>query len=199
MRKPKPRPDKTNLPQITRPPRHPEEPAALRHKIENTAEATRRHLVDLVSSPSLLAAMAHVCSPTQKMDWATGSAPGDVVQWDRKTWSHENYFTAVGVSVDPGNHVLSIILLAIRHALGMEPLLEARACSKDLRDAAPRRPVGWPAEDGHRCDRHPLLAGATAAGISRKEGYMKPVSSLIGKGASPQAGVPPLGTRQSRS
>lgn len=107
-------------------------------------------------------------------------------QWDRKTWSHENYFTAVGVSVDPGNHVLSIILLAIRHALGMEPLLEARACSKDLQDAALRRLAGWPDKDDHRCDRHPLLAGATAAGISRKQGYMKPVSSLIGKGASPQ-------------
>ena len=120
------------------------------------------------------------------MDWATGSAPGDVIQWDRKTWSHGNYFTAVGVSVDPGNHVLSIIMLAIRHALGMEPLLESRACSTDLQNAAPRRPVGWPEKDDHRCDRHPLLAGATAAGISRKEGYMKPVSSLIGEGASPE-------------
>ena len=106
--------------------------------------------------------------------------------WDKETWYHENYFAAVGVSVDPGNDVLSIIMLAIRHALGMEPLLESRACSTDLQNAAPRRPVGWPEKDDHRCDRHPLLAGATAAGISRKEGYMKPVSSLIRKGASPE-------------
>ena len=93
----------------------------MRRKIEDTAAETRRHLVELVKSPSFLAAMAHVCSLTQKMDWATGSAPGEVTQWDRKAWSHENHFTAVGVSVDPGNHVLSIIMLAIRHILGMEP------------------------------------------------------------------------------
>ena len=60
--------------------------------------------------------MAHVCSLTQGMDWATGSAPGEVTQWDRKAWSHENHFTAVGVSIDPGNHILAIIMLAIRHA-----------------------------------------------------------------------------------
>ena len=60
--KPKRRQDKTNLPQITRPPRQQEDPAALRRKVENMAEETRRHPVDLVKSPSFLAAMAHLLS-----------------------------------------------------------------------------------------------------------------------------------------
>ena len=77
-------------------------------------------------------------------------------------------------------------MLAIRHALGMEPLLEPRACSMDLQDAAPRQPVGWPDKGDQRCDKHPLLAGATAAGIPRKEGCMKLVSTLTRKGASPE-------------
>ena len=106
-----------------RQPRHQEDPEAVRKKIGDTSAETTRHFVDLVKSPSFLAAMAHVCSLTQRMDWATGSASSEVIQWDRKTWSHESHFTAVGVSVGPGNHVLSIIMLAIRHVLGMEPLL----------------------------------------------------------------------------
>ena len=129
--------------------------------------------------------MAHVCLLTQRMDWATGSAPGEVIQWDRKAWSHENHFTAVGVSVDLGNHVLSIIMLAIRHVLGMEPLLEARMLPWPT-EAAPRRAVGWPDKDEHKCEKHPLLAGATAAGISRKEGCMKPISDLTKKGTFPE-------------
>ena len=133
---PKRRQDISNRIRIPRQTRQQEDPEVVRRKIEDTAAETRRHLVELVKSPSFLAAMAHVCSLTQRMDWATGSAPGEVIQWDRKTWSHENHFTAVGVSVDPGNHVLSIIMLAIRHILGMEPLLEARACSPGLRLAS---------------------------------------------------------------
>ena len=171
---------------MLRQPQQQEDPEVARRKIEDTAAETRRHLVELVKSPPFLAAMAHVCSLTQKMNWATGSAPGEVIQWDRMAWSHENHFTAVGVSVDPGNRVLSIIMLAIRHILGMEPLLEARACSPGFRDAAPRRPVGWPDKDEHKCEKHPLLAGATTAGISRKEGCMKPISDLTKKGIPPE-------------
>ena len=167
---------------MLRQPQQQEDPEVARRKIEDTAAETRRHLVELVKSPPFLAAMAHVCSLTQKMNWATGSAPGEVIQWDRMAWSHENHFTAVGVSVDPGNRVLSIIMLAIRHILGMEPLLEARACAPGFRDAAPRRPVGWPGENEHKCEKHRLLAGATTVGILRKEGCMKPISGFTKKG-----------------
>ena len=123
VQEPKRRQNNGNRPWIPWQPRNQGDPGAVRKKIEDTSAETTKHLVDLVKSPSFLAAMAHVCSLTQRMDWATGSAPGEVIQCDRKTWSHENHFTAVGVSVGPGNHVLSIIMLAIRHVLGMEPLL----------------------------------------------------------------------------
>ena len=101
---PKRRQDSGNRIRIPRQPRQQEDPEVKRRKVEDTAAETRRLLVDLVRPPSFFAAMAHVCSLTQGgMDWATGSAPSEVIQWDRKAWSHENHFTAVGVSIGPGN------------------------------------------------------------------------------------------------
>ena len=172
---------------IPRQPQQQEDPEVLQRRVADSVSETRTHLIELVKSPSFLAAMAHVCSLTHRMDWATGSSPGGVIQWGRKAWSHENHFAAVGVSIGPGNHVMSIMMLAIRHALGMEPLLEARACAADIQNAAPRRPVGWPGENEHKCEQHPLLAGATAAGISCKEGCMKPISSFTKKNIPPEA------------
>ena len=52
VQKPKRRQDNANQPKIPRPPRQQEDPEVLRRKIEDTAEDTRRHLIDLVKSPS---------------------------------------------------------------------------------------------------------------------------------------------------
>ena len=104
-------------------------------------------------------------------------SPADVTHWDRKALSFENYLSASGVSIDPGNFVYATTMYAIHLALGMDipvspdPRDEISSLDEEL-------PLGWP-RSGWKCPRHPLLTADTPGGISRKEGHSQPVTELL--------------------
>ena len=50
--------------------------------------------------------------------------PPNVKDWDRKCISRQNYFTTIGVRIDPGNIAFAIMLTLIRMRVGLEPRLE---------------------------------------------------------------------------
>ena len=93
------------------------------NEVKHTVEKTRRHLLALTRSTSFMLAMSHVCSLQQQIEYSNDVPPNNVADWDRKSWSRQNFITTPGVSVDPGNFILGTMFLAIRHALGMEPLI----------------------------------------------------------------------------
>ena len=147
------------------------------------AAATRRardQLTTLTSSKSFVLAMAHVCSLKQRIKYSNDVPPNSVEDWDRKTWSGENHFTSTGVAVDPGNFVLATMLLAIRHALGMEEHLSADGIMQAPDPKGGNRPAPWSSPP---CSRHPVFTGSAAAGLARKEGYVQAIANLFRAGA----------------
>ena len=147
------------------------------------AAATRRardQLTTLTSSKSFVLAMAHVCSLKQRIKYSNDVPPNSVEDWDRKTWSGENHFTSTGVAVDPGNFVLATMLLAIRHALGMEEHLSADGIMQAPDPKGGNRPAPWSSPP---CSRHPVFTGSAAAGLARKEGCVQAIANLFRAGA----------------
>ena len=123
-------------------------------------------------------AMSHVCSLQQKIEYSNDIAPNSVADWDRKTWSFENYF---GVSVDVGNSILATMFLAIRHSLGMEaPIDPHQQGAPD--NGGSQRPAPW---TDPRCVGHPIISGAATTGMARKEGYVQSVANLARRGITP--------------
>ena len=96
--------------------------------------------------------------------------------WDRKTWSGENYFTSTGVAVDPGNFVLATMLLAIRHSIGMEERLSDDGIKQAPDSDGGDRPVPW---NTPPCSRHPVIIGTATSGLARKEGYTQAITNLF--------------------
>ena len=151
------------------------------YDIEHAVASTRRHLIALTGSTSFMLAMSHVCSLQQRVEYNNDVAPNSVADWDRKTWSAENYFSTPGVSVDVGNFILATMFLAIRHGLGMEARIDPRQRG-ELDDEGSRRPAYW--KDGP-CTGHPILSGAATTGMARKEGYIQAIANLTGRDATP--------------
>ena len=92
---------------------------APKSEIKHTVEKTRRHLLAITRSTSLMLARSHVCSLQQQIEYNNDIPPNNAADWDRKSWSRQNFFTTPDVSVDPGNFILGTMFLAIRHALGI--------------------------------------------------------------------------------
>ena len=138
--------------------------------IKHTVERTKRHLAALTRSTCFMLAMSHVCSLEQRIDYNNDSPPNNVADWDRKTWSAQNYFSTPGVSVDVGNFILGTMFLAIRHALGMESPIDQHR-QDDFDTAGSRRLAPW---DSKPCIRHPVVSGSATAGIRSKEGRVFP-------------------------
>ena len=45
----------------------------------------------------------------------TWSRPLSCLSWDRKAWSHPNFFVALGVGLDPGNWILFLMFQVLEH------------------------------------------------------------------------------------
>ena len=120
--------------------------------------------------------MAHVCSLKQKIKYSNDVPPNSVEDWDRKTWSGENYFTSTGVAVDPGNFVLATMLLAIRHSIGMEEHLSDVGIKQAPDSNGGDRPTPW---NTPPCSRHPVIIGSATSGLARKDGYVQAIANLF--------------------
>ena len=120
--------------------------------------------------------------------------PPQAKHWDRKTLSMENWLTAAGVSIDPGNFVYATMMFAIHLALGMDMPVPIDPTQKatDIDDLPP---VSWP-RDWRRCFGHPLLTADVSAGITRKKGRSVPVACLLYPPRARSGGVaPPVALR----
>ena len=149
--------------------------------IKHAVEKTRRHLRALTKSASFMLAMSHVCSLGQKIEYNNDTPPNNVADWGRKTWSHQNFFSTPGVSVDPGNFILGVMFLSIRRALGMEPPIDPDRQS-DLDITGSNRPVPW---DDYPCTRHPIVSGSATAGMARKTGYCQVIANMSNQKVQP--------------
>ena len=127
-------------------------------------EKTKRHFSALTRSTSFMPAMSHVCSLEQRIDYNNDTPPNNVADWDRKTWSAQDYFSTPGVSVDVGNFILATLFLAIRHALGMESPIDQHRHDKFDTEGS-RRLAPWGSKP---CIRHPVVSGSATAGMARK-------------------------------
>ena len=105
-----------------------------------------------------------------------------MADWDRKTWSAQNYFSTPGESVDVGNFILATMFLAIRHALGMESPID-RHQQDELDSKGSHCPAPWESE---QCTRHPIVSGAATAGMARKEGYVQAIANLTSRDVPPE-------------
>ncbi len=128
----------------------------------------------LTNSTSFMLAMSHVGSLRQQVTYDNEVAPNTVADWDRKAWSLQNFVAIPGVSVDPGNFVLAIMFLALRHAGGMEPKINQNELGA-LDESGGNRPASWP---NQKCTRHPIVTGSATAGLARKPGHRQVVANL---------------------
>ena len=97
-----------------------------------------------------------------------------MADWDRKTWSLQNWVTIVGVACDPGNFTLATMFLALRHALGMETEID-RDKLDDIGTGYNNRPAAW---TDQVCPRHPVLSTSGTAGLARKPGQRQIITNL---------------------
>ena len=108
-------------------------------------------------------AVTHVCSLKPKAPWRA-----DVFDWDRKMFSHENYFTAAGVSVDPGNCVLGTMMLLLRRCVAMEP---------PWQDQRRQTAQTWSSQHtihpDCECQEHPRLTVSMPPGLGAKRGLRR--------------------------
>ena len=130
--------------------------------------------VALTKSASFMLAMSHVCSLEQKIDYNNDTPPNNVADWDRKTWSTQNYFSTPGVPVDVGNFILGTMFLAIRHALEMESPIDQHR-QNEIDTAGSRRLAPWDCEP---CIMHPIVSGSATAGMVRKQGYCQAIANM---------------------
>ena len=130
-------------------------------------------------------AMSHVCSLERNIVHNSDTAPNSVADWDRKTWSAQNYYSTPGVSVDVGNFILATMFLAIRHALGMESPIDQHQ-QDELDSKGSHRPAPWESE---QCTRHPMVSGAATAGMARKGGYFQAIANMTGRDVPPAEGL----------
>ena len=137
---------------------------------EAIAQSARRHITTLASSGSFLAAMAHTSSLRPRANWAAGHRPDEIIHWDRKSLSHENFLTHQGVNIDCGNQILGIMFLALRQALTVDP-------PADQRDTMPL-PLGCSMED-MQCQAHPVLTASVSPGLNRRPGPTLSVTLLL--------------------
>ena len=127
---------------------------------------------ELIGSLAFAVAMAHVCSLEPRVQWESGAPPTDVLEWDRKALSHDNYFYSPGIALDPGNITMATAFLLLLMRAGLEPyvpdaLLVAEA-GRPFKPAKPTYPVGLsPAE--RNCPDHPTI-GAIGRGLGGKAG-----------------------------
>ena len=121
-------------------------------EIALAVKSVTRNLSLLADSKSFMLAMSHVGSLRQKAMYDNGVAPNTVADWDRKTWSLQNFVTIPGVSFDPGNFALATMFLSLRHAVGMEPKIDRNELG-ELDESGDNRPAKWPSE---KCTRHPI-------------------------------------------
>ena len=149
--------------------------------ITHAVESTRGHLAALTKSTSFMLAMSHACSLEQKIVYNNDTAPNSVADWDRQTWSAQNYFSTPNVSVDVGNFILATMLFAIRHALGMEsPIDQHQHDEFDIKGS--HRPAPWKSE---QCTWHPIVSGSATAGMARKQGYLQAIANMAGRNVPP--------------
>ena len=125
--------------------------------------------------------MSHVCSLEQKIDYNNDTPPNNVADWDRKTWSAQNYFSTPGVSVDVGSFILGTMFLAIRHALGMESPMDQHR-QNEIDTAGSRRLAPWDCEP---CIMHPIVSGSATAGMARKQGYRQATANVSSRNVPP--------------
>jgi hypothetical protein len=79
--------------------------------MDDTLDALLGHADNLVVRESSLAALAYSLTlPCHK--FKATDLPESALEWDMKGLSRQHFFTTIGVPLDPGNIVLSCILLA---------------------------------------------------------------------------------------
>ena len=149
--------------------------------IKHAVERTKRHLTALTKSTSFMLAMSHVCSLEQRIENNNDTQPNNVADWDRKTWSAQNYFSTPGVSVDVGNFILGAMFLAIRHALAMESPIDQHR-QNEIDTAGSRRLAPWDCEP---CIMHPIVSRSATARMARKEGYCQAVANMFNHNVQP--------------
>ena len=151
------------------------------NEVKHTVGNIRRHLLALTRSTAFMLAMSHVCSLQQQIEYSNDIPPNNVADWDRKSWSRQNFFTTPGVPVDPGNFVLGTMFLAMRHTLGMEPPINPDQPS-DRNDSGSNRSAQW---HSNKCTRHPIVSSSATAGMARKPGHCQLVTNLANANVKP--------------
>ena len=145
-------------------------------------EKTRKYLNALTRSTSFMLAMSHICSLEQKIEYDNDTPPNNVADWDRKTWSSQNFFSTPGASVDVGNFILGTMFRSIRQALGMEPPINPDRQS-DIDTTGSHRPAPW---DHDPCSTmHPIVSGSATAGMARKQGYCQAITNMSNHNVQP--------------
>ena len=154
---------------------------ALEGDIKHAVEKTKRHPIAPTRSTSCMLAISHVCSLEEKIEYNNDTPPNNLADWDRKTWSSQNFFSTPGVSVDVGNFILGTMFLSIRHALGMEPPIDPDRQS-DIDTTGSLRPAPW---DRDPCIMHPIVSGSATAKMARKQGYCQAVTNMSNHNIQP--------------
>ena len=96
--------------------------AALQSKVLNVADR-------LLSSRAFAVTLVYSLSLPEHRD-GIEQRPASPLEWDRKAWSHLNFFASVGVPLDPGNWMLYFAWLLL--------LARAGACTgKQSRSICP--------------------------------------------------------------
>ena len=62
----------------------------------------------------------------------TWQRPLSCLKWDRKAWSHQNFFVALGVGLDPGNWILFLMFQVLLHIRKKERISLPNDVTKDL-------------------------------------------------------------------
>ena len=78
--------------------------------MDATVYALTGHADNLVVRKPFLAALAYSLTLPYH-DFKAADLPESALEWDMKAHSRQHFFTTIGVPLDPGNIVLSCILL----------------------------------------------------------------------------------------
>ena len=84
------------------------------HKLFQHLEEVFRIASELWKNRAFVACIARVMRMKHHV-FNTCERPLSCFMWDRKAWSHQNFFVTLGVALDPGNWILFLMFQVLLH------------------------------------------------------------------------------------
>ena len=150
-------------------------PEAFDAQLRDVVKRIDSHIFELTHERAFLVAAVHVASLHPKKQWTMVTCPTNPCDYDRKLLSHENFFSAVGVALDPGNHVLALMFTLIQTALR-------------LGHSADQTPPPGAGGQEQKCRYHPVLASSAPVGEGGRAGPRVTIRDLQAQSQPPLRG-----------